>query len=50
VQSVEPPGPVSESDLRSVVIDASAFTERTGWQATTDLCDALRATVAAAAA
>jgi len=48
VVSVEPPGAVSEADLRSVVIDAAAFRARTGWRPTADLHEALRATVAAA--
>jgi len=48
VLSVEPPGTVSETDLRSVVIDAGAFRERTGWHPKADLREALRATVAVA--
>lgn len=48
VVSVEPPGVVSETDLRSVVIDAGAFRARTGWRPAADLNEALRATVEAA--
>lgn len=45
VESVPPPADASEMDLRSLVVDSSAFREMTGWQPRTPLSEALRRTL-----
>nr|WHM28246.1 NAD-dependent_epimerase/dehydratase [Micromonospora sp.] len=45
VVSVAPPATARQTDFHSLVVDASAFTTRTGWQARVDLLDGLRRTV-----
>ncbi|MDG4765610.1 NAD-dependent epimerase/dehydratase [Solwaraspora sp. WMMD406] len=45
VESVPPPAGASEMDLHSLVVDASAYREVTGWQPRTALPEALRRTL-----
>jgi nucleoside-diphosphate-sugar epimerase len=50
VISVPPPDGVTVTDLRSMVVDSSAFRSVTGWAPQVPLRDALRRTVNALAA